>query len=160
MRRTTIVGMLVALLAVAMAAPAVADSGGNTSEVRDYSYAITQYRQGCDEMVYITGTRHVHVVIRTNASGTSWHHRSSWDAQGVGLSTGEQYDVVLNNTSMSSGHYTTKRVQSFPAQWNMKLVPEDGPPQVFHYNGITVFHDYGTADERITAEVWHTANNC
>jgi len=163
MRHRTIIVALAAMLVTAIAVgPALADSPQNTTEVRENTYPLRQYRTGCDERVYITGTLYRYQVIRTNAAGTSIHNNQSWNATGVGLTTGMTYDVRLVNTSMSSGHDTidNPRALTWPAQWTLWMVPEDSPPQIFHGKSIIVFHDYGTPDEWVSSDVWHRTDNC
>ena len=84
MRRTLIAIAGVAVLMMATAVPALADSDKDTSVVIERTIPLHQFRQGCDERVLVTGTWLQTVVYRTTPAGTSAHGENVWQGDGVG----------------------------------------------------------------------------
>ena len=162
MRRTFIAIGGVAVLMMASAAPALADSGKNTSVVIERTIALHQYRQGCDERVLITGTWFQTVVHRTTPAGTSAHGENVWQGEGVGLTTGRAYEVKFSNTWNQSGLFDpdTPRPQVFPSRSILTLKPEGAPTQTFHSTGNIVVHWDEAGNPWTSANTFKRTTSC
>jgi hypothetical protein len=139
-RNVTVVAVL-GLFVALIAAPAMAINTGNMPGI---TMPLYQTVNGCEEDVYVTGTQTIASEYRmVNDANERYRYFVTWDATGIGWTTGAEYEVTYTMHAEGIGWPPlappTTNVVAY--QTTLKLDSEVAGKETHKVNSHRVLHD-------------------
>jgi hypothetical protein len=152
-----VLGLFVALVAT----PAMAINNGN---MPSRTMPLYQTVNGCEEDVYVTGTRTVASEYRlVNDENERYRYIVTWDATGVGRTTGAEYKVTYSFHAEGIGWPPltppTNNVVAY--QSTLRLDSEVAGKEIHRINSHRVLHSgHGNGPGKNTGMFYKVTDSC